>query len=181
MKPKIELDRAPEAFSQPLTVEQAAEIRSIMVRVTEGAGGTAHVVPRVVGPDIHVGGKTGTAQKQVPVYDAKTGKLKTFTVKRRDKKTGKIIELQRTLLEKRVDGWFICFAPAENPQVAMAVIVENIGMRAAGGSTAAPIAANLINKARQRGLLGDNYRPQNVPDNSGNPAAPKPRSKRKTR
>jgi penicillin-binding protein 2 len=34
-------------------------------------------------------------------------------------------------------AWFICFAPMENPEVAMAVIVENAGH---GGSVAAPIA-----------------------------------------
>ncbi len=162
MKPKIEMDRAPEVYSQVLTAQQAADIRNIMVRVTEGAGGTAHVVPRVVGPDVRVGGKTGTAQKQVPVFD-KEGKVKTITITHRNRKTGEVTEIKRTVLEKRVDGWFICFAPLENPQVAMAVIIENIGPRGAGGSTAAPIAANLINKARERGLLGENYRPKTPP------------------
>lgn len=168
MKPKIEMERAPEVYSQVLTVQQAAEIRNIMARVTEGAGGTAKVVARTVGPDVRVGGKTGTAQKQVPVFD-KDGKVKTITVKRRNRKTGGITEIKRTVLEKRVDGWFICFAPLENPQVAIAVVVENIGVRSAGGSTAAPIAANIINKARSRGLLGENYRPKIAPSNPNNP------------
>jgi cell division protein FtsI/penicillin-binding protein 2 len=168
MKPKIEMERAPEVYSQVLTQQQAADIRNIMVRVTEGTGGTAHVVPRIVGADIRVGGKTGTAQKQVPIFD-KDGKVKTITIKHRNRKTGEITEIKRTVLEKRVDGWFICFAPLENPQVAMAVIIENIGVRAAGGSTAAPIAANLINKARERGLLGENYRPKTLPNVPKNP------------
>lgn len=34
-------------------------------------------------------------------------------------------------------AWFICFAPAQNPEIAVAVIVENAGH---GGSIAAPIA-----------------------------------------
>ncbi|NRQ31574.1 penicillin-binding protein 2 [Nonomuraea sp. NN258] len=41
-------------------------------------------------------------------------------------------------------AWFISFAPAENPQVALAVLVEsgaaNVGAEATGGGTAAPIA-----------------------------------------
>jgi peptidoglycan glycosyltransferase len=42
---------------------------------------------------------------------------------------------------KPTHAWFICFAPADNPQVALAVIVENGGV---GGSTAAPIARQVL-------------------------------------
>jgi peptidoglycan glycosyltransferase len=38
-------------------------------------------------------------------------------------------------------AWFICFAPAQNPQIALAVIVENGGT---GGTTAAPIARQVM-------------------------------------
>lgn len=41
-------------------------------------------------------------------------------------------------------AWFIGFAPADNPQVVIAVIVENAG---AGGSMAAPIAREILVKA----------------------------------
>lgn len=41
-------------------------------------------------------------------------------------------------------AWFIGFAPADDPQIALAVIVENGG---AGGSVAAPIARELFIKA----------------------------------
>jgi len=34
-------------------------------------------------------------------------------------------------------AWFMCYAPAENPEVALAIIVENAGH---GGSEAAPVA-----------------------------------------
>ena len=160
MKPKIELERAPEVYSQVLTPQQALTVRSIMARVTEEPGGTARSIMPILGEGIRVGGKTGTAQKQVPVYDPKTGKVKTYTIKRRNKKTGEIVEIKRTILEKRVDGLFIAIAPLENPQVAIAVLVENIGENSSGGRTAAPLAANMIVKAREKGLLGENYRPQ---------------------
>ena len=45
------------------------------------------------------------------------------------------------------DAWFIAFAPAEAPQVAVAVIVErggSLGNEATGGAVAAPIAARLL-------------------------------------
>ncbi len=38
---------------------------------------------------------------------------------------------------KRTDAWFICFAPAESPRYAMAVLVEN---GKSGGKSAAPLA-----------------------------------------
>ena len=38
--------------------------------------------------------------------------------------------------------WFICFAPADHPQVAVAVTLEN--QTGFGGTTAAPIARQLM-------------------------------------
>lgn len=39
-------------------------------------------------------------------------------------------------------AWFICFAPRENPKIAMCVFVENAGF---GGAVSAPIARDLLN------------------------------------
>lgn len=44
----------------------------------------------------------------------------------------------------KAHSWFIGFAPAEDPQIAIAVIVENGG---SGGSNAAPIAGKVMKKA----------------------------------
>jgi len=41
-------------------------------------------------------------------------------------------------------AWFAGFAPAQDPQVVVAVLVENAG---AGGSVAAPIARQVISAA----------------------------------
>ncbi|MGH3718622.1 MAG: peptidoglycan D,D-transpeptidase FtsI family protein [Pseudonocardiaceae bacterium] len=49
-------------------------------------------------------------------------------------------------------GWYVAFAPADNPQVAIAVLVENGGDRnleATGGSLAAPIGRAVIAAALQ--------------------------------
>jgi peptidoglycan glycosyltransferase len=45
---------------------------------------------------------------------------------------------------KPTHAWFICFAPAQNPTVALAVVVENGGI---GGVTAAPIARRVLQAA----------------------------------
>jgi peptidoglycan glycosyltransferase len=46
----------------------------------------------------------------------------------------------------RPHSWFVCFAPAENPRVAVAVVVENAGY---GAEVAAPIARNVLRVALQ--------------------------------
>jgi len=38
-------------------------------------------------------------------------------------------------------AWFICYAPAENPQIVLAILVENAGH---GGTIAAPIAKRIL-------------------------------------
>jgi peptidoglycan glycosyltransferase len=45
-------------------------------------------------------------------------------------------------------AWFIGFAPAEQPAIAVAVVLENAG---AGGAVAAPIAGQLMAAALSRG------------------------------
>ncbi len=47
----------------------------------------------------------------------------------------------------RAHSWFVCFAPADNPRVAVAVIVENAGY---GAEVAAPIAREVLRTALER-------------------------------
>ncbi|MCY7348281.1 MAG: hypothetical protein LH614_18970 [Pyrinomonadaceae bacterium] len=157
MKPKIELDLPPQMFSQIVTPPQAAQIREIMGLVTEGSGGTAtRVFANVRAAGIRSGGKTGTAEKQAPVYDEKTGKLKTVKKKRRNDK-GELVEYNAPVMYERTDSWYISIAPLEKPQLAIAVVVEGGGY---GAAISAPIAARVIMKARELGLLGEEYRPK---------------------
>ena len=157
MKPRIELDQPPQAFAQLLSPQQAAQIRAIMSTVTEEPGGTGTVISaKLAGTGIRTGGKTGTAEKQAPVYDEKTGKLKTIKQRRRNAQ-GQWVEYDAPMMYERTDSWFISIAPLERPQVAIAVVVEGGGF---GARTAAPIAANVILKARELGLLGEEYRPK---------------------
>ena len=46
-----------------------------------------------------------------------------------------------TGVPNRYNAWFIAFAPADHPKVAVAVVVENGGF---GGRTAAPIAKAIM-------------------------------------
>lgn len=157
MKPRIEADQPPQQFAQVLSPQQAAVIREIMSSVTEEPGGTGTVISaKLSGTGIKTGGKTGTAEKLAPLYDEKTGKLKTEKKKRKNA-AGQMEEYDVPVMYERTDSWFISIAPLEKPQLAIAVVVEGGGY---GATTAAPIAANVILKARDLGLLGDQYKPK---------------------
>jgi penicillin-binding protein 2 len=75
------------------------------------------------------GGKTGTAQ--------------VYTVAQNEKYNAKTVS--DTL---RDHAWFVAFAPAEAPVIAIAVLAENAGF---GAGTAAPIARSVLDSY----LLGD--------------------------
>jgi hypothetical protein len=79
--------------------------------------------------------------------------MKTVKKYERDRRGNIIREYEVPMLspEKRIDSWFLCIAPLEYPQLAIAVIVEGGGY---GARAAAPIAAALVLKARDLGLLG---------------------------
>lgn len=164
MKPKIEMDRPPEPFNQVITPQLAQQMRDIMSLVTQGPRGTARgVFGPVKAAGITSGGKTGTAQKVMPVYDPKTGEIKTRHKVEKDPKGNIIREYDVIMTDDehpRIDGWFLCIAPLENPQIAMAVIVEGGGY---GSRSAAPIAAHLVMKAKELGLLGG---PRTAPSES---------------
>lgn len=171
MKPRIEADQQPQMFSQMLTPQQAAQIREIMAAVNEGAGGTGRrVFAEILSQGIRTGGKTGTAEKQAPVYDEKTGKLKTYTRKVKDE-DGNIVERTYPELYERTDSWYVSIAPLEKPQLAIAVVIEGGGY---GATIAAPIASRVVLKARDLGLLGDQYKPK-APVTKPQAAKPKPR------
>ncbi|PYT02136.1 MAG: hypothetical protein DMF65_07300, partial [Acidobacteria bacterium] len=153
MKPKIEYDLPPAVFNQVMPPQIAAEERRLMGLVTMGPSGTGtSVFAPVTAQGIPTGGKTGTAQKEVPEYDPKTGEMLTEKKIERDRRGNPIREYEVPILspEKRIDSWFLCIAPLDRPQLAIAVIVEGGGY---GARAAAPIAAALVLKARDLGLL----------------------------
>jgi hypothetical protein len=168
MKPKIEFDRPPEVFKQVVSSGAAQKIRDIMGLVTGGPRGTARgVFGPVKAAGINTGGKTGTAQKVIPLYDPKTGAPKTRHRIEKDNRGNVIREYEETIMDQdhpRIDAWFLCIAPLERPQIAMAVIVEGGGY---GSKAAAPIAAALVMKAKDLGYF-------NTPNAQGPPAGQRP-------
>ncbi len=95
-----------------------ATVNNALVAVVSEAGGTGGW-SRV--PNISVAGKTGTAQV-VSNQDAD-------------------LEHEDTDYWLRDHAWFVAFAPADNPQIVVATMIEHGGH---GGSAAAPIVGDLL-------------------------------------
>ncbi|MGH9765895.1 MAG: penicillin-binding transpeptidase domain-containing protein [Blastocatellia bacterium] len=145
MRPTIEMGRQPAALSQAMTPETAAKMRLLMASVVQRGTAAGAFGTMVRNAGLTAGGKTGTAQRDVPVIDPKTGKPVTYVTSRGRTR----IKMEE---KRRIDSWFIGFAPVENPRIAWAVVVEGGGY---GSRTSAPIAGNLLLKAQKLGLLNE--------------------------
>lgn len=109
-----------------LNPENIAIVTEGMVNVVHSAHGTAKGINKAI--NYQIAGKTGTAQVMGIKQNAKYNE-NSIDFKFRD------------------HALFIAFAPANDPQIAVAVVVENGGH---GGSVAAPIAGDVIKQ-----YLGD--------------------------
>jgi penicillin-binding protein 2 len=69
-------------------------------------------------------------------WAGKTGTAQVFTIKQTENTRAKIQDKR-----KRDHSWFIAYAPAQDPKIAVAVLVENGGF---GASAAAPIARKVL-------------------------------------
>jgi len=94
-------------------------VRNGLLKVVQGKRGTARGIRL---KDCEIAGKTGTAQ--------------VFSLKKGEKFESEDLEYGL-----RDHAWFVCYAPAKNPVIAISVIIEH-GEH--GSSTAAPIAGALI-------------------------------------
>jgi penicillin-binding protein 2 len=100
------------------------------------------------------------AFRKVPYTAAgKTGTAQVFTVAQNAKYNAKMLPERL-----RDHAWFVAFAPAEAPRIAIAVLVENAGF---GATTAAPVARQVMDSY----LLGPDgkLKPQFVPPAQGTP------------
>ena len=109
------------------TVESSPEnwkvVMDGMVAVMSGNGGTGRASQR--GAEYQIAGKTGTAQ--------------VFTVKQNESYKAMEAKLSDRLYDH---GWFIAFAPADAPKIAVAVIIEN----GKHGTAAAVIARRVLDQ-----------------------------------
>ena len=105
-----------------VTRKSVRNIKDGMIQCVHSDGGTAHSYMKNILPQgLQVAGKTGTAQNLI---------------------NGK---------EMPDHTWFIGFAPAYDPQIALCVMGENTG--GGGGGTCGPIAAKMIKYCYENGFI----------------------------
>lgn len=110
-----------------LTPEHMALVHEGLVQTVHNEEGTGRE-SRVPGDWLRIAGKTGTAEA-------------------RQVKKGATPEFARWLLEDH--AWFACYAPAEEPQIAVVVFLEHGG---SGGKNAAPVARQILDQYFRRGF-----------------------------
>jgi len=103
----------------PASRENLDIVRNALFKVVQGARGTARQIRL---KNVDIAGKTGTAQ--------------VFSIK-----DGVAIKSEELEYALRDHAWFICYAPAKKPVIAISVIIEH-GEH--GSSSAAPVAGALI-------------------------------------
>ena len=104
----------------PLKPDTLNRVHQALTDVVSGAGGTGGAAKS---PTVAIAGKTGTAQ----VVEMKGGYVKT----------------EQLAYFNRDHAWFVSYAPADDPKVAIAVLVEHGGH---GGDAAAPMAKKVFEK-----------------------------------
>jgi len=104
----------------PVSPQNIKLINQGLWGVVNERGGTGYILKR---QEQDVAGKTGTAQVIGLPQDEKARKAKRVSAAFRD------------------HALFVCFAPYGNPEIVVAVILENAGH---GGSAAAPVARKII-------------------------------------
>jgi penicillin-binding protein 2 len=118
----------------PVSPKNIEVINRALWGVVNEKGGTGYALRR---PEQDVCGKTGTAQVVGIPQDEKGRRTKRVSADFRD------------------HALFACFAPYKNPEIAVAVIIENAGH---GGSAAAPVARKVIDAYFARKKLTQNPR-----------------------
>jgi penicillin-binding protein 2 len=104
----------------PLKPTTVARLHKALADVVNGAGGTGGAARSSL---VDIAGKTGTAQ----VIEMKGAYLKS----------------EQLSYFNRDHAWFVSYAPAQNPRIAVVVLVEHGGH---GGEAAAPMAKKVIEK-----------------------------------
>ncbi len=119
-RPEYILSEPPDLQAKvPVNSRLLTVIKKDLIGVTEDKHGTAR---SCYIPGIHIAGKTGTAQV---IKQAKRRESEKMAWKYQD------------------HALFVALAPADNPQIAVAVIIEHGGH---GGSAAAPVARAVIER-----------------------------------
>jgi len=110
-----------------------------------------YIVEKIVTPLGEVKGNSGFTIWKEPIDRMTAEKIKEFMVDVVESGTGRSARIKGIRVAGKTGSaenphgkshaWFVGFAPADDPKIAVAVVVENAG---SGGTYAAPIAAEVM-------------------------------------
>ncbi len=123
---------APAYVTRAMSASVARTVRRLMIGVVRTGTGTAAAIPGVV-----VAGKTGTAELKTACSSSEGSEQSSESGS-----GGCAPESDPS----NTDAWFAAFAPAVHPRIVVCVLLVKDG---AGGSTAAPVAREVIEAALQ--------------------------------
>ncbi|MBV8258694.1 MAG: hypothetical protein JOZ56_08735 [Actinobacteria bacterium] len=155
--PDTEVDVGRLAFGQERML--ASPLQMLLVGATIANGGVVprpYIVQRVVGSDGSIISQTQPQMLGRAIKPETAAELNQFMQLVVKGGTGTAAQIPgvtvagktgtaETAANHVYDAWFVCFAPAENPRVAVAVVVEN-QPNGFGGAVAAPIAKVVLQK-----------------------------------
>ena len=166
--------------------DRGRSFRPRLVHALRDANGDVHQLPPVENPPVQgvtdadwkvviqgmigatlPGGTAGAFVKNTAYTMAgKTGTAEVVTVGRNQSLTAK-----KTDERLKDHAWFIAFAPAEAPRIAVAVLAENAGF---GATTSSPIARKVIDAflLGPDGKLKPSLFPDGIPEKPAEPAHP---------
>src|SRR4051794_9093181 len=142
---------------------QVTPLQMAMVAAAVGNGGRLmrpHMTDKVIGPDGTVKDTFGKQEQSRVMSEESASELTQMMTHVVESGTGTAARLQGIDVAGKTgtaeapggfnDAWFIAFAPAKDPKVAVAVVVEKAQQSQTGGEVAAPLAAQVMRVLLQR-------------------------------
>src|SRR4051794_3367962 len=142
---------------------QVTPLQMAMVASAVGNGGSLmrpHFTEKVIGPDGRVKDTFGKQEQSQVMSKESASELAQMMTHVVESGTGTAARLQGIDVAGKTgtaeapggfnDAWFIAFAPAKDPKVAVAVVVEKAQQSQTGGEVAAPLAAQVMRVLLQR-------------------------------
>src|SRR3954454_4113411 len=138
-------------------------LQMAQVAAAVGNGGQLmrpHFTEKVIGPDGRLKDTIGKQEQSQVMSEKSASELTQMMTHVVESGTGTAARLQGIDVAGKTgtaeapggfnDAWFIAFAPAKDPKVAVAVVVEKAQQSQTGGEVAAPLAAQVMRVLLQR-------------------------------
>jgi penicillin-binding protein A len=141
-------------FGQGALLMTPLQMVLVAATIAEAGNEPRPYIVRQIRRGAAVASVTGTETLALPISPESAATVKKMMVAVVQRGTGTTAQLANVVVAGKTGtatnpfgaahSWFVCFAPADHPRVAVAILVENAGY---GAVVAAPIAKNVVREA----------------------------------